>query len=638
MKLKNHRSRAKISKRQRTNVEQFSKRLDKLFDIANCAALKNLPKNLQKFLTDCRKGNRNIHLPAIDVLPEGTSGNPSAMEEEIPNKEEIGMKLSQQSSFNSFCSSISNSSEWKRTCSDFEDTIPEPKKNKIDILTSELVLALDRTKTSNRNAMYIISAVIKSLGLDIDKYNLSYSTIRNACISKREEIVDTIKEEEIFDDSLVVHWDGKVLPAGNGQSKAERLSIHVTGINTDINLKTPILSDGTGESQASAIFETLTEWDLCDNVKAMCFDTTSSNTGCFNGACALLEDKIGRDLLYLACRHHSSELMLRNVAEVAWPVTNSPNVPIFKRLRDNWEKIDKSAYGIGTEDTDIALILNQRKDDILDFIENQLKINDSWNRIADTMGVPVPELKKKKDNLLATFRLNLKRKLSSIKSGAGAEEVYQPVWIFYDTQPVVNEDSNVRASDIPPGAKKGDDDDADVLATPQNNPIIHGQKRRAFNPPELQEASRKMNTASNTLNSALTSEQSLKEKDQCDLFCRMLAKQIKEYPKLERDEIMYEIHDVMMNRRRRYNSMMQSRSYTVSSPSQVVLSRPSTSNSVYLSTPSPNFVFDDSPYSVESNPQNEVNQHNINILSQEVIIPSTSRAVYENFGNIVNNN
>lgn len=189
------------------------------------------------------------------------------------------MKLSQQSSLNSFSSFISNSTGLKRTSSDSEDTIPAPKKNKIDILTAELVLALDRTKTSNRNAMYIISAVIKSLGLDIDKYNLSYSTIRNARISKREEIVDMIKEKDNFDDSLVVHWDGKVLPAGNGQPKAERLSIHVTGINTDKNLKTPILSDSTGESQASAIFETLTEWDLCDNVKAMCFDTTSSNTG-----------------------------------------------------------------------------------------------------------------------------------------------------------------------------------------------------------------------------------------------------------------------------------------------------------------------------------------------------------------------
>lgn len=92
MKLKKHRSREKTSKRQRNNVEQFRKRLDKLFDIANSAAVKNLPKNLQQFLADCRKRNRisTIHPPAIDVLSEETFENQSAMEEEIPNNVEIG--------------------------------------------------------------------------------------------------------------------------------------------------------------------------------------------------------------------------------------------------------------------------------------------------------------------------------------------------------------------------------------------------------------------------------------------------------------------------------------------------------------------------------------------------------------------
>lgn len=60
------------------------------------------------------------------------------------------------------------------------------------------------------------------------------------------------------------------------------------------------------------------------------------------------------------------------------------------------------------------------------------QINDSWKRIADAIGVPVHELKKKKDNLLSTFRINLKKHLSSKKSGAGVEEVYQPIWPFYD--------------------------------------------------------------------------------------------------------------------------------------------------------------------------------------------------------------
>lgn len=60
------------------------------------------------------------------------------------------------------------------------------------------------------------------------------------------------------------------------------------------------------------------------------------------------------------------------------------------------------------------------------------QVNDSWKRIADAMGVPIHELKKKKENLLATFRANLKKRKASITSGAGAEDVYRPIWIFYD--------------------------------------------------------------------------------------------------------------------------------------------------------------------------------------------------------------
>lgn len=66
--------------------------------------------------------------------------------------------------------------------------------------------------------------------------------------------------------------------------------------------------------------------------------------------------------------------MLRNVAEVAWPATNGPNVPIFKRFRDSWDNIDKVVYEIGSNDELITDILNDKKKDILDFIDNQLKV------------------------------------------------------------------------------------------------------------------------------------------------------------------------------------------------------------------------------------------------------------------------
>ncbi|KAJ8964902.1 hypothetical protein NQ314_004541 [Rhamnusium bicolor] len=61
-----------------------------------------------------------------------------------------------------------------------------------------------------------------------------------------------------------------------------------------------------------------------------------------------------------------------------------------------------------------------------------LKVNDAWKRTAHTMGVPVHELKKKKESLM----INLKKKLLSLKSGAGEEDAYKPIWIFYDAMVV----------------------------------------------------------------------------------------------------------------------------------------------------------------------------------------------------------
>lgn len=52
------------------------------------------------------------------------------------------------------------------------------------------------------------------------------------------------------------------------------------------------------------------------------------------------------------------------------------------------------------------------------------------------MGVPVHELKKKKESLMTSFRGNLKKKLLSLKSGSGEEDAFKPIWIFYDAMEV----------------------------------------------------------------------------------------------------------------------------------------------------------------------------------------------------------
>lgn len=48
------------------------------------------------------------------------------------------------------------------------------------------------------------------------------------------------------------------------------------------------------------------------------------------------------------------------------------------------------------------------------------------------MNIPISELKKKKESIMATYRFHRKKKMQSIKSGMGDDELYIPVWPFYD--------------------------------------------------------------------------------------------------------------------------------------------------------------------------------------------------------------
>lgn len=61
------------------------------------------------------------------------------------------------------------------------------------------------------------------------------------------------------------------------------------------------------------------------------------------------------------------------------------------------------------------------------------KVHDSWKNISLSMdNISIEELKAKKKSLMATFRPLLKKKKMSIKSGAGTDDVFQPVWFAYE--------------------------------------------------------------------------------------------------------------------------------------------------------------------------------------------------------------
>lgn len=68
------------------------------------------------------------------------------------------------------------------------------------------------------------------------------------------------------------------------------------------------------------------------------------------------------------------EIILRAVFEGFWNTTSGPNVPIFVRFKNNWDKIDQSNYKSGMEDETVARVLTKDRAEIVTFINNCLQV------------------------------------------------------------------------------------------------------------------------------------------------------------------------------------------------------------------------------------------------------------------------
>lgn len=64
--------------------------------------------------------------------------------------------------------------------------------------------------------------------------------------------------------------------------------------------------------------------------------------------------------------------------------------------------------------------------------KDKAKTNDAWTKISKELKIPIEELKNKKNSIMATFRGHLRKKKASIRSGAGLNEVYQPIWFLFN--------------------------------------------------------------------------------------------------------------------------------------------------------------------------------------------------------------
>ena len=116
------------------------------------------------------------------------------------------------------------------------------------------------------------------------------------------------------------------------------------------------IEDGTGESQSEEVILSLNEWGITEKVACMCFDTTSSNTGWIKGACIKIEQKLGKPLLWLACRHHIHELFIKAAFHSIYGEDNSPEALsiILLVTSDITEEVSDKAVISGDADSNVV--------------------------------------------------------------------------------------------------------------------------------------------------------------------------------------------------------------------------------------------------------------------------------------------
>ena len=367
-------SKYKKTEKQKCNENQFQDSLDNLFDIAHANALQIISNEEDRlFLEAQREKGRRGFMSGVDST-YSKQQEKKICRKEKKNKRELKeiirkekCQTVQLASSSSSCSDYSSNDQEEAQAGCSTSTAPATKRKKRDhIISPDLAMAVDRAKLSDRKAMYVLSATASACGKDLDEVVLSRSTLQRKRIATRKNIADDIKQTFAPNTTLTVHWDSKLLKDIESNETVDRLAILVSGGGNSKLLAVPKLLSGTGLETAEVVLTCLEDWNLIDDVKAMCFDTTASNTGAKKGACFILEQKLNKNLLAFACRHHINEIIISDVFNSCYGTSTGPDILLFKRFQASWDKMNKSNF---QTDEDISLSWSEN---IITFCKSQL--------------------------------------------------------------------------------------------------------------------------------------------------------------------------------------------------------------------------------------------------------------------------
>ena len=276
---------------------------------------------------------------------------------------------------------------------------PKRHKNtkKKQVVTPEVCSISLKYSDSNRKTFEMVGA--STSDINPNEKVLSVNTVRRKKLKFTMEVSAKLFSEELSTPSLyyILHWDGKILkPSKHTDKNDERVAVILTSSDGDeILLGIMPVTNGTAAEEHKVILNLLVENKIpLEKIAACVFDTTSVNTGELNGIIRKLEASLNHSYLELACRHHIYELVCGAASEIVLgknqegknqKKTTSPYEPLFKKLCNSWNQLNKN--DIATyEETSLSRTLIRKIEEAKDFLykwlENEKSMREDYHEMA----------------------------------------------------------------------------------------------------------------------------------------------------------------------------------------------------------------------------------------------------------------
>lgn len=203
----------------------------------------------------------------------------------------------------------------------------------------------------------------------ISKSNL-WSRITNLRSKQKTEKLSSLAADT---SKVVIQFDGKSCTRLNERHVAieERLIVLCHTDKCDVPLGFFAIDSKSGLHCATQVLQTMNDNNLFNRIVALLCDTERTNTGRFNGTCALIEQTLEKELLHLMCRHHIKEVMLRDVFVAVFGTSQSAKITTFDILKENWNFIkynDFSYSPISWEELHQTPLLDQLTEEAIETI------------------------------------------------------------------------------------------------------------------------------------------------------------------------------------------------------------------------------------------------------------------------------